>query len=76
MRLNSGVFRLPDPKLIMGTNYADVSFELDLHSNRIISLCALDNLVKGTAGNAIQCLNLMDNIPETTGLEFPGIFPY
>jgi N-acetyl-gamma-glutamyl-phosphate/LysW-gamma-L-alpha-aminoadipyl-6-phosphate reductase len=76
MKLANGVFRLPDPKLIMGTNYADVGFELDSHVNRIISVCALDNLVKGTAGNAIQCMNIMLNLNEETGLEFPGLYPY
>lgn len=71
----TGIFRLPDPKVISGTNYCDVGFQLDTHMNRIVVLCALDNLLKGTAGNAIQCMNLMCNLPETTGLEFPGVFP-
>jgi N-acetyl-gamma-glutamyl-phosphate/LysW-gamma-L-alpha-aminoadipyl-6-phosphate reductase len=76
MKISSGVFQLPDPKLIMGTNYVDVGFELDTHINRIVSVCALDNLVKGTAGNAIQSLNLMCNFKEEEGLLFPGLFPY
>ena len=70
-----GVFRLPDPKLVVGTNYCDVGFKIDAHMNRIVALSALDNLVKGTAGNAIQCLNLMYGLPESTGLEFPGYYP-
>jgi N-acetyl-gamma-glutamyl-phosphate/LysW-gamma-L-alpha-aminoadipyl-6-phosphate reductase len=76
MKLSSGVFQLPDPKLIMGTNYVDVGFELDTHISRIVSVCALDNLIKGTAGNAIQCMNLVSNFKEDEGLCFPGIFPY
>jgi len=71
----TGIFRLPDPKIIVGTNYCDVGFQLDSNMNRIVMLCALDNLVKGTAGNAVQCLNLMCGFPETTGLEFPGYYP-
>lgn len=70
-----GMFRLPDPKIIIGTNYCDIGFQLDNHLNQIIVLCALDNLVKGTAGNAVQCMNIMCGFPEKTGLEFPGFFP-
>ena len=71
----TGIFRLPDPKVIVGTNYCDVGFQLDSNINRIVVLSALDNLVKGTAGNAVQCMNLMCGFPETIGLEFPGYFP-
>jgi N-acetyl-gamma-glutamyl-phosphate/LysW-gamma-L-alpha-aminoadipyl-6-phosphate reductase len=76
MKISTGVFQLPDPKLIMGTNYVDVGFELDEHVSRIVSVCALDNLVKGTAGNAIQSMNIMSNFKEEEGLLFPGLFPY
>jgi len=71
----TGIFRLPDPKIIVGTNYCDVGFQVDSNMNRIVILSALDNLVKGTAGNAVQCMNLMCGFPETTGLEFPGYYP-
>ena len=71
----TGVFRLPDPKIIMGTNYCDVGFQLDTNINRIVVLSTIDNLVKGTAGNAIQCMNIICGFPETAGLEFPGYFP-
>ncbi len=71
----TGTFRLPDPKIIIGTNYCDIGFQLDSHMNRIVVLCALDNLIKGAAGNAIQCMNLMCGFQETEGLEFPGYFP-
>ncbi len=70
-----GVFRLPDPKIILGTNFADIGFQIDKHMNRIVILCALDNLVKGAAGNAIQCMNIMCGFDETEGLTFPGYFP-
>lgn len=71
----AGNFRLPDPKTIIGTNYCDVGFQLDSNMNRIVVLCAIDNLIKGAAGNAIQCMNIMCDFPETAGLEFPGLFP-
>ena len=71
----TGIFRLPDPKVIVGTNYSDIGFQIDERMKRIVVLCALDNLVKGTAGNAIQCMNIMCGFPETSGLEFPGFFP-
>lgn len=71
----AGIFRLPDPKIVVGTNYCDVGFQLDSNMNRIVVLSALDNLVKGTAGNGVQCMNLMCGFPETTGLEFPGYYP-
>ena len=71
----TGNFKLPDPKIIVGTNYCDVGFQLDSNMNRIVVLCALDNLIKGTAGNAVQCMNLMCGFPETMGLEFPGYYP-
>ncbi len=71
----TGVFRLPDPKIIVGTNYCDIGFQLDVHLKRIVILCTLDNLIKGTAGNGVQCMNIMLCFPETMGLEFPGCFP-
>lgn len=71
----TGEFRLPDPKIIVGTNFCDIGFQFDTHLNRIVVLCTLDNLIKGTAGNAVQCMNIMYDFPETTGLEFPGYFP-
>lgn len=71
----TGIYRLPDPKLIAGTNYVDIGFELDDHIRRIVALCALDNLVKGAAGSAVQCMNIIAGFEETTGLLFPGLFP-
>lgn len=71
----TGVYRYPEPKLLSGSNYADVGFELDPHTGRVVALCAIDNLVKGAAGSALQCLNLMYGWDETTGLDFPGLHP-
>ncbi|MFO7170743.1 MAG: N-acetyl-gamma-glutamyl-phosphate reductase, partial [Chloroflexota bacterium] len=70
-----GVYRLPEPKILAGSNYADVGFALDEESGRIVSVCAIDNLMKGAAGTAVQCMNLMCGFEETAGLEFPGLHP-
>jgi N-acetyl-gamma-glutamyl-phosphate/LysW-gamma-L-alpha-aminoadipyl-6-phosphate reductase len=71
----SGVYRYPEPKILAGSNYCDVGFELDPIENRLVVLSALDNLVKGAAGNGVQAMNVMYGWPETTGLEFAGLHP-
>ncbi len=70
-----GVYRYPEPKILSGANFCDVGFETDPHSSRVVVLCALDNLVKGGAGNAVQAMNCMLGLEETTGLGFPGLHP-
>jgi len=70
-----GIYRYPDPKILAGANYCDVGFELDERSGRVISISAIDNLMKGAAGSAVQCMNLMYDWPESTGLEFTGLHP-
>jgi len=70
-----GLYRYPEPKILQGTNYCDIGFEKDDRSGRLVILGAVDNLVKGTAGNAVQCMNLMCGFPESQGLEFPGLHP-
>lgn len=72
---NRGVFRLPEPKLLTGTNFIDIGFELEEKTNRLVVLGAIDNLVKGSAGNVIQSLNIIYGWDEMTGLEFPGLHP-
>jgi N-acetyl-gamma-glutamyl-phosphate/LysW-gamma-L-alpha-aminoadipyl-6-phosphate reductase len=72
---STGVFRYPEPKILQGTNFCDIGFELDKHTNRLVIIAAIDNLVKGTAGQAVQALNLMCGFEETTGLMFPGLHP-
>ncbi|RMG10135.1 MAG: N-acetyl-gamma-glutamyl-phosphate reductase [Planctomycetota bacterium] len=71
----TGIHRFPEPKLLAGSNYADVGFALEPEARRVVSLCAIDNLVKGAAGSAVQCLNLMLGWEETLGLGFPGLHP-
>lgn len=71
----SGLYRHPEPKLLAGTNLADVGWELEPISGRLVALAAIDNLGKGAAGSAVQCLNVMMGWEETTGLTFPGLHP-
>ncbi len=71
----SGIHRVPDPKVLDGSNFCDVGFHVDETTGRLVALAALDNLVKGTAGHAVQALNLALGLPEETGLAFPGLHP-
>lgn len=70
-----GIYRVPEPKILAGTNYADLGFELDESNGHVVSMCAIDNLMKGASGSAVQCMNLMMGWEETTGLEFMGLHP-
>jgi LysW-gamma-L-alpha-aminoadipyl-6-phosphate/LysW-L-glutamyl-5-phosphate reductase len=70
-----GIYRVPEPKVLAGSNYADIGFELDPDSGRVISMAAIDNLMKGAAGSAVQAMNIMCGFEETTGLTFGGLHP-
>ena len=70
-----GIYRVPEPKILAGSNYADLGFELDESNGHIVSMCAIDNLMKGASGSAVQCMNLMMGWEETLGLEFMGLHP-
>jgi len=59
---------LPDTKIVEMTNFCDISVRTDSHTNRLIVVSAIDNLTKGAAGQAVQCLNLVCGYEETTGL--------
>jgi N-acetyl-gamma-glutamyl-phosphate reductase len=67
--------RSPQTKACQGSNTAHLSVRVDQRTGTVLALGAIDNLVKGTAGQAIQCLNLMAGIPETTGLPLVGVMP-
>ncbi len=71
----SGVYRYPEPKILAGSNFCDIGFELDVEQRRIVVMAALDNLMKGAAGNSVQALNCMFGWEETSGLSFPGLHP-
>ena len=82
--------RYPEPKILAGSNYCDIGFEIDSQQQRVgvdgsrrlgdagrrvVVMAALDNLMKGAAGNAVQALNCMYGWDETSGLTFPGLHP-
>jgi N-acetyl-gamma-glutamyl-phosphate/LysW-gamma-L-alpha-aminoadipyl-6-phosphate reductase len=71
----TGIFRFPEPRLLAGSNFADVGFATDPRGDRVVALCAIDNLMKGAAGNGVQAMNVACGLPETSGLEFPGLHP-
>lgn len=66
---------MPGDKRVEGSNYVDINFKIDPRTNRIIMMGAIDNLVKGAAGQAVQNMNLMFGLPETEGLELVPMFP-
>lgn len=65
----------PETKWVEGSNYVDMNFKLDTRTNRIVVMGALDNIVKGAAGQAVQNMNLMFGLPETEGLKLVPMFP-
>lgn len=71
----TGLHRVPEPKILTGSNYCDVGFERDPHSKRVVVLAAIDNLMKGASGQAVQAMNIRCGFPETTALTFPGLHP-
>ena len=70
-----GIYRLPEPKILAGTNFCDIGFERDPSGRRLVVISALDNLMKGAAGTAVQAMNLMLGWPEEKGLGFMGLHP-
>lgn len=65
----------PHTKWAYGSNYCLINFTIDKRTNRLIVCSAIDNLVKGASGQAVQNMNILFDLPETTGLEFTGIYP-
>ncbi len=72
---SAGLYRYPEPKILAGSNYCDIGFELDRATRRVVVLAAVDNLMKGAAGQAVQGMNVRFGFPEESGLEFPGLHP-
>ncbi|MBU5638322.1 N-acetyl-gamma-glutamyl-phosphate reductase [Geomonas sp. Red69] len=66
---------LPSTAHVRGSNFCDIGVVVDDRAGRIIVVSAIDNLVKGASGQAVQNMNLMCGLPETLGLDFLGIFP-
>lgn len=71
----AGAYRHPEPKLLAGTNRAQLGFALDPGRRRLVALAAIDNLGKGAAGSAVQAMNLMCGLEEGAGLGFRGLHP-
>ena len=63
-----GEERLPDTKNVIGTNFIDIAWKIDNRTGRIILMSAIDNIVKGASGQAVQCFNLMCGFAENDGL--------
>src|SRR6476469_6153814 len=70
-----GLYKFPDPKFVVGSNFCDVGFDLDEDNNRVVALSASDNLMKGAAGSAIQNMNIMSGFSEVEGLRYTPLTP-
>lgn len=75
VKTKDGIYRYPEPKVLIGSNFCDIGFEKDERSNRLVVMSAIDNLVKGTSGNCVQAMNLMFGWEETLALDFVGLHP-
>ncbi|MFF4209104.1 N-acetyl-gamma-glutamyl-phosphate reductase [Streptomyces sp. NPDC001796] len=75
VRERSALRRMPEPKILSGTNYCDIGLSLNSEGDHLIVVSAMDNLVKGGAGNAVQCFNIASGHDETAGLRFAGLHP-
>jgi N-acetyl-gamma-glutamyl-phosphate/LysW-gamma-L-alpha-aminoadipyl-6-phosphate reductase len=73
VKSRKGLYQLPDPKVVVGTNNVDIGFMVDPHVDRLIIFSAIDNIVKGAAGQGVQCFNAVMGYPETSGLDMIGI---
>ncbi len=70
-----GVYRYPEPKAVAGSNVAEVGFEPDPESGRIVVFSAIDNMMKGAAGQAVHAMNIALGLAETRGLSLRGLHP-
>jgi N-acetyl-gamma-glutamyl-phosphate/LysW-gamma-L-alpha-aminoadipyl-6-phosphate reductase len=71
----AGLYRYPEPKILAGSNFCDVGFAVEEGTRRVVAMAAIDNLVKGAAGNGVQAMNVMCGLDERAGLGFPGLHP-
>ncbi|MCE1252614.1 MAG: N-acetyl-gamma-glutamyl-phosphate reductase [Anaerolineae bacterium] len=69
-----GIYRVPEPKILAGSNYVDVGFDLDPKTGRVVSMAAIDNLMKAS-GTAVQAMNIICGFEENAGLTFGGLHP-
>lgn len=75
IRDKKGLYKFPDPKFLIGSNFCDVGFDIDEENQRLVALSASDNLMKGAAGSAIQNMNVMLGYEEGEGLRFTPLTP-
>jgi len=75
VRSKKGLYRFPDPKVVIGSNFCDIGFEIDSHINRLVVMSAIDNLMKGASGQGVQCFNVVLGVDERTGIESMGFHP-
>lgn len=73
--IRGNVHPYPDPKYVIGSNFADIGFAIEKRILRITMFSAIDNLVKGAAGQAVQAFNVSQGIEEDLGLRFPPLRP-
>ena len=71
----SGVYRYPEPKSVAGSNRAEVGFDVDAANRRLVVFSAIDNMMKGSAGQAVHAANIALGLEETAGLELTGFHP-
>lgn len=72
VKFRKGLHQLPDPRNVVGTNFCDIGFQLDHHVNRLVVFSSIDNIVKGAAGQAVQCYNIQNGFDEKMGLDLIG----
>ena len=65
----------PETKATVGSNFGDVAVKVDAEKGLVVGLSAIDNLIKGASGQAIQCMNLMFDLPEEEGLCQAPLYP-
>ena len=75
MGAGGGVYRYPEPKVVAGTNDVEVAFEVDEKNGRLVVFSAIDNMMKGSAGQAVHAANVALGLDETSGLDYRGLHP-
>ena len=75
IRDKKGLYKFPDPKFVIGSNFCDIGFDIDEDNQRLVSLSASDNLMKGAAGSAIQNMNVVYGFDEMEGLKYTPLTP-
>jgi N-acetyl-gamma-glutamyl-phosphate/LysW-gamma-L-alpha-aminoadipyl-6-phosphate reductase len=75
VKAKRGIHRYPEPKILTASNYCDIGFAADAGHRRLVVIAAIDNLMKGAAGSAVQTMNAMYGFEKTMGLKFPGLHP-